>query len=110
MKDKTTNNYKTIYLKEVKEFLDKKEAVILDVRHPLSLKTDGYIPTSINIPVWELETRIEELDKNKTYITFCTMGVKSETAAKILTNNGFNNIFNAEDGMQSWIYERAYKK
>lgn len=101
--------YKTIPLKEVKELIDSKQATILDVRNPNELESDGYIAGSKNIPLGELETRMNELDKNKKYITFCAVGGRSQKAAALLTQKGFKNILNAEDGMKNWPYEKVKK-
>lgn len=105
-----TNNvkgeYKTIGPSEVKEMLDKGEATLLDVRNPDEIKADGYIKDSVLIPLPELEGRMGELDKEKTYITFCAVGGRSQKAAALLSNNGFTKIYNAKEGMKTWPYEK----
>lgn len=100
-------NYKTISLEEVKTLIDNKEAILLDVRNPEELKADGYILGSKNIPLGELEARMNELDKDAKYITFCAVGGRSQKAAALLANNGFKNILNAKEGMKTWPYEKA---
>ncbi|MGL5656637.1 MAG: rhodanese-like domain-containing protein [Fusobacteriaceae bacterium] len=92
-------NYKTISLEEVN--------VLLDVRKPEELKADGYILGSKNIPLGDLEARMNELDKNAKYITFCAVGGRSQKAAALLANNGFTDILNAKEGMKTWPYEKA---
>lgn len=106
MTNSIKGEYKTIPLNEVKEMLDKKEAILLDVRNPEELKSDGYIKNSVNIPLGELESRMGELDKDQTYITFCAVGGRSAKAAAILSNNGFNKIYNAKEGIKAWPYEK----
>lgn len=105
-----TNNvkgeYKTIELSEVKSMLDKGEATLLDVRNLDEIKTAGYVKDSLNIPLPELEARMGELDKDKTYITFCAVGGRSQKAAALLSNNGFTKIYNAKEGMNTWPYEK----
>ena len=80
--------YQTLNQIEVKELLVQKNTVLLDVR-----TEDEYwevsVKDSLNIPLHELEERVVELDKNKTYITFCRSGVRSKTAALILLEEGF---------------------
>ena len=100
-------NYKTISLEEVKTLIDKKEAILLDVRKPEELKADGYILGSKNIPLGDLEARMNELDKDAKYITFCAVGGRSQKAAALLANNGFKDILNAKEGMKTWPYEKA---
>ncbi|SHE44671.1 CoA-disulfide reductase [Alkalibacter saccharofermentans] len=68
--------------------LDPEKNLILDVRTSVE-KTLGYIPGSINIPIDELRDRISELDKNKTIIVSCAVGVRAWIAVRILTQKGF---------------------
>lgn len=93
--------YQTLNQIEVKELLEKENAVLLDVR-----TEDEYweqsVKDSLNIPLHELEERVEELEKDKTYITFCRSGVRSKTAALILLEEGFIKVFNSQDGILTW--------
>lgn len=62
--------------------------VILDIREPLE-RDLGYIEGSINIPVDELRDRFDELDRSKTYVVYCAIGVRGYVATRILVQNGF---------------------
>ena len=93
--------YQTLTQDEVKELLDKKNTVLLDVRTEEEYWEEA-VEDSLNIPLHELQERIEELDKKKTYITFCRSGIRSKTAALILLEEGFLNIFNSQDGILTW--------
>ena len=106
MTNDVKGEYKTIPLSEVKEILDRKEGILLDVRNPDELESDGYIKDSINIPLGELENRMEELDRDQIYITFCAVGGRSAKAAAMLSNSGFSKIYNAKEGMKTWPYEK----
>ena len=68
-----------------------KETIILDVREPGELAMYSY-ENSINIPLGQLRGRLDELDKNKKYIVVCAIGVRAYNAARILKNNGFENV------------------
>ena len=68
-----------------------KEATILDVREPGELAMYSY-ENAINIPLGQLRGRLDELDKNKKYIVVCAIGVRAYNAARILKNNGFENV------------------
>ncbi|MGL6025445.1 MAG: rhodanese-like domain-containing protein [Cetobacterium sp.] len=54
------------------------------------------------MPLHELEERFSELEKNKTYITFCRSGVRSKAAALILLEKGIEKVYNSEDGILTW--------
>ncbi|MGP1458538.1 MAG: FAD-dependent oxidoreductase [Treponema sp.] len=69
----------------------KADAVLLDVRE--EAETCAFtIPNAVNIPLGTLRSRLNELDKNKTYILFCAIGVRAYNGARILMNNGFQNV------------------
>lgn len=72
---------------EIKD-LDKEKTIILDVREEEERKI-GYIDGSINIPLGELRDRINELDKDKTIIVYCAIGLRGYIGARILKQNGF---------------------
>jgi len=45
------------------------DVVLLDVREPKEIEDLGTIEGAINIPIGELEKRLNELPKDKTYLT-----------------------------------------
>ncbi|MFP3979865.1 MAG: FAD-dependent oxidoreductase [Desulfobacterales bacterium] len=69
--------------------LDPEKSVLLDVRSRIELKTSGTIDDAVHIPIDELRDRLGELDKSKTYIAFCAVGIRSYLAYRILVQNGF---------------------
>ncbi len=68
--------------------LDPEHYTVLDVRIPVE-RVMGYIPGSINIPVDELRENLNKLDKSKTYIVTCAVGIRAWIAVRILMQNGF---------------------
>lgn len=93
--------YQTLNKIEVKELLTQENTVLLDVRTEDEYWEES-VKESLNIPLHELEERVVELDKNKTYITFCRSGVRSKTAALILLEEGFTKVFNSQEGILTW--------
>lgn len=65
--------------------------IILDVTEEFERQA-FMIPNSYHIPLGQLRSRLDELDKNKTIITYCAIGVRSYNAARILMNNGFEKV------------------
>ena len=65
--------------------------VALDVREPAEIEAYA-LPKYQHIPLGLLRGRLNELDKDKEYVTFCAIGVRSYNAARILMNNGFKNV------------------
>ncbi len=60
-----------VSLAEAKQAYDQSQAVFLDVR-PADSFREGHIPGSVNIPLEELEIRVNELDPNEWIIPYCT--------------------------------------
>ncbi|MDO4177481.1 MAG: rhodanese-like domain-containing protein, partial [Bacillota bacterium] len=67
------------------------KAVLLDIREKPEIRISP-LAGALQIPFGELRSRLNELDKAKTYIVFCTIGVRSYTAARALTQLGFENV------------------
>jgi len=85
--------------------IDTDLVLLLDVREPAEYGGElGHIPGSILIPLRELASRASELapHKNKQIIAICRAGVRSTTAAAMLTGLGFENVSNLEGGMLDW--------
>lgn len=68
-----------------------KDAVLLDVREDAELMAYS-VPGIKHIPLGQLRSRLGELDKTKEIITLCAIGVRAYNAARILKNNGFENV------------------
>ncbi|MGC9089891.1 MAG: FAD-dependent oxidoreductase [Caldisericia bacterium] len=73
---------------EVDELV-KNGAILIDVREREETLANK-IENSINIPLSELKNRLNELDKNKSYILCCTKGQRAYNALRILLDAGFN--------------------
>ncbi len=70
-----------------------KGAVILDVRTETEYGT-GHVKGSVNISLGTIRERYVELDTSKTYITYCSHGLRSVKAESILKEKGFKKVYN----------------
>lgn len=52
-----------------------------------------------NVPSFELEEVIDQWDKSCSYILFCDRGNTSDWAYQLLTYNGFENVYQIENGV-----------
>jgi glyoxylase-like metal-dependent hydrolase (beta-lactamase superfamily II)/rhodanese-related sulfurtransferase len=83
--------------------------LLLDVRELEEFSGElGHIPGSKLIPLKELPARAKELEehKQKNVIVICRAGVRSTTAAAILTGLGFEHVSNLKGGMLDWNDQR----
>jgi len=62
----------------------------------------GHISHSINIPVDELRSRLDEIPKDKTIYIYCEAGLRGYLAQRILTQNGYGSVFNLSGGYYLW--------
>lgn len=70
-------------------------ALVLDVRTPGEYQA-GHYEGAMNIPVQDLKSRLGELkDKQRAIVVYCASGMRSASAAKILTAAGFVDVTNA---------------
>ena len=73
---------------------------IIDVREGNEVET-GKIPGAKHIPLGEILTRLDELDKEKEYVMVCRSGNRSGLASEWLTEKGFK-VKNMVGGMSNW--------
>lgn len=79
--------------------------LLLDVREPQEFSGElGHVPGSMSVPLKELAGRASELEswRNKHVVAVCRAGVRSTTAAAILTSLGFEQVSNMRGGMLAW--------
>lgn len=91
--------FETIDSKTAKEN-QKNGYKIIDIRDKNSYRA-GHIKGALNIPLAELNSRLNELDKESNYMVICYVGGSSKTASKILYKAGYN-VQNISGGMKHW--------
>jgi rhodanese-related sulfurtransferase len=104
--------------------LNEKNVIFLDVRTPAEFNGTaedkfGAIKNAINIPVQELDKRMDELEKykDKEIVVYCSHSHRSPRASYLLTQKGFKHVTNMLGGMSVWkdqvkkndCNERLYK-
>lgn len=99
-----------------KWFKEKREFVIVDMRNDYEQKS-GYFEGSILPGIhnfYDLPKILPNLKhlKEKTIITVCTGGVRCEKGSGFLLQNGFNNVYQLEGGIQTFMeqYPNKYFK
>ncbi len=75
--------------------------ILLDVRTNEEYK-NGHVAGAINIPLDELREGLSSLDRNKTIIEYCQVGLRGHVADRILSQNGFR-VFNITGGYKSAV-------
>lgn len=74
--------------------------ILLDVRSPQEYK-EGHLKNAINIPNYEIYSKAPHIlrDKEAIIIAYCTVGIRSENAIKILRKLGYKNLYHLDGGI-----------
>lgn len=75
-------------------------AVLLDVREPDEWVA-GHAPTAVHVPLAALAANVDTFDKRTPIIAVCRSGGRSERAAALLLQRGYDAV-NLAGGMQAW--------
>ena len=89
--------------------VDQGQKELLDVRYEEEWY-EARIPGATIIPLPELRSRIDELNRDREYIVYCHAGKRSNVAAMILKQDGFN-VSSLTGGVRDWPYsvEEGYR-
>lgn len=91
----------------IEENKNNPEFVIIDSRRQ-SLYSVAHIENAMNIylntsDIDSFRSALSELDKNRTYLTYCPSGCGSD--AKEMKSLGFAKVYNMQGGINQWIAE-----
>jgi rhodanese-related sulfurtransferase len=113
--DKSTIVHKNIQPEQMC-LLDEKKVIFLDVRTTEEFNGTtpdkfGAIKNAVNVPVQDLQARMNELEKYKSseIVVYCSHSHRSPRASYMLTQSGFKNVTNMQGGMSVWK-ERVNQK
>jgi adenylyltransferase/sulfurtransferase len=88
---------------ELKARIDQGTApTILDVREPHEFEISR-IPNSILIPLGQIPSRMNELDKDAEIVVHCKMGGRSAKAVDQMRKAGFKRAINLTGGINRWV-------
>ena len=74
---------------------------ILDVREPWEVER-VCLPDCLHIPMDDLRERLDELDREQTYVVLCHHGNRSRQVAAFMQARGFEHVINLAGGIEGW--------
>ena len=79
------------------------DAAVIDLRSAEAFSR-GHIVSSRNVPMDELEARMNSLEslKSKPIIAVCEAGITSNKAIDTLRKSGFESVYGLKGGMNAW--------
>jgi rhodanese-related sulfurtransferase len=75
--------------------------VLVDVREVNEVSSTGVIPGAINMPLSSFSSTVTQLPQDTTIVVYCNSGNRSRQAARILTQNGYDQLLDLT-GIQQW--------
>lgn len=90
--------------KDLQEAADSGKYTVLDARDEKDYNA-GHLKGAKRINVKNLDEEIKQVPKDKPVITYCYSGNKSYKAAQKLVDEGWDNVYNANDGTKEHDYE-----
>lgn len=73
-------------------------AKVIDVRTPGEFAS-GHVKGAVNIPLDKIESKLNTLKKDETYVLCCRSGMRSGNATRILKSAGFEKVYNGGSWM-----------
>jgi rhodanese-related sulfurtransferase len=77
------------------------DIILLDVREDDEWAS-GHAPTAVHIPMGDVPTRVDELDRARRIVCACRSGNRSGRVTAWLRRQGFDAV-NMTGGMQAWV-------
>lgn len=77
------------------------DAVLIDVREPSEYKS-GHAKGAKNIPLSQLQRRVNEIPRDREVFLICQSGHRSMQAAHVLQQQGLEKVVNVTGGTSIW--------
>lgn len=95
-------NVKNLVSPQAKTFLARKpDAFILDVRTPDEYR-QARLRGAVLIPLSDLPRMLNSIPRNRPVLVYCAVGARSASAAGILVDRGFKDVYHMTDGLVGW--------
>jgi adenylyltransferase/sulfurtransferase len=99
---------KQISSKELSKKLISRDTIqLIDIREN---GCSDYIEGSVSIPMSRLDKNISHIKKDIPVVIYCDLGINSLITTKILTDLGFDNVYNLTGGIGAWKNLNENKK
>lgn len=88
---------------EFSELIDNGTGILLDVRTPNEFN-NGHIEGAklMNFYAPDFASQLLELPKSKPIYIYCNVGIRSSRAAGFLVSNGYQKVYNLQQGILVW--------
>ncbi len=88
---------KVIEKAELEEWFKKEQVLLFDVRKKSEFDSE-HLLHSVNIPLNQLNAKLDSFPKDKSFVIYCAGGYRSMIAASILKQRGYDNFVDVTGG------------
>ena len=83
--------------------MNREKGVVIDVSTKDEFSA-SHVKTSLNVPLEELETRLQAVAKNKSVplIMVCESGTRSKSAQAVAQKLGYEKVHSLQGGLKAW--------
>ncbi|MEZ4957126.1 MAG: rhodanese-like domain-containing protein [Saprospiraceae bacterium] len=99
--------YQDLSVATFKAKMSEPGVVLMDVRTPEETaegKIEGAMELDFRSP--DFAEKLDELDKEKTYLIYCRSGNRSGQTCDMMAKKGFKNLYNLDGGFMAWSSEK----
>jgi rhodanese-related sulfurtransferase len=101
MESPTTKTMQDVETTTLKMWLERGEALLIDVREPLEYAAE-HIPDAQPLPLSTFDPARVPQEAGKKVVLHCVMGMRSAQAGQKLLDAGFTTVYNFRGGVQAW--------
>ncbi len=96
---------------EARRMIDERN--LRKVHQIIDVRTGGeyaqsHIKGAVLTPLLVLPERLNEIEKGKSVLVYCSNGDRSKIACEILSSKGYKYLFNMLGGIETWV-EKGYE-
>ena len=104
--EKQIHLFKTVSPQEAKNLIENRnDLLLIDVRGQDELN-QGYIEGSTLMPLWDIIKGNQHPPKSKPILLICAVGGRSLALGKLMSKNGWDEIYNLKGGISAWKEEK----
>lgn len=96
-------SYENIGPEKFHELMQGENSMVIDVR-PEDELIEGEIEGHVTINFFDpsFQDEIDKLDRDRTYLLHCRSGNRSGKACAMMSQMGFEKLYNLDGGIQAW--------
>ena len=95
------SDFKRLSTSDAKTLIDDKSANLVDIRDEQSYQ-QAHIHNAVHLDSTSLQAFIETAAPDKPLVVYCYHGNSSQSAAQLLYEKGFEDVYSMDGGFEVW--------